>query len=149
MPRTASLQGLSLADLQRAIRDRQRAVSRLERKRAKLLRKLDDLERRIAAVTGSGRVGRGGRRRNATSLPEAIAQVLSQAAGPMNVGDIAEKVQASGYRSGSANFRAIVNQALIKDKRFMSASRGMYQMDGAAARDSKPRARRRTAKRKK
>jgi hypothetical protein len=46
----------------------------------------------------------------------------------MNVGDIAERAKASGYKSNSANFRGIVNQTLIKDKRFVSASRGMYKV---------------------
>ena len=44
------------------------------------------------------------------------------------VARIAEAVQRGGYRSNSANFRAIVNQTLIKDKRFGSAGRGMYQL---------------------
>ena len=39
-----------------------------------------------------------------------------------------QKVQAAGYRSGSANFRGIINQTLIKDKRFGKAERGMYQL---------------------
>jgi hypothetical protein len=46
----------------------------------------------------------------------------------MKVGDIADAVQSKGYRSNSANFRGIVNQALIKDKRFGAASRGLYQL---------------------
>jgi hypothetical protein len=44
------------------------------------------------------------------------------------VGDIVDKVLATDYRSHSANFRGIVNQTLIKDKRFTSAGRGMYQL---------------------
>ena len=38
----------------------------------------------------------------------------------------------SGYRSNSANFRSIVNQTLIKDKRFGSAGRGVYQLKKAS-----------------
>jgi hypothetical protein len=55
---------------------------------------------------------------------------LSSARSLVSVGDIAERVQASGYRSSSANFRGIVNQALVKDKRFVSTARGMYGLRG-------------------
>jgi hypothetical protein len=41
-------------------------------------------------------------------------------------------VQKSGYRSNSANFRSIVNQTLIKErKRFGQAGRGIYQLKKA------------------
>ena len=43
--------------------------------------------------------------------------------------DIVDGVLGSGYRSSSANFRGIVNQTLIKEKKkFTSPSRGMYQL---------------------
>ena len=153
MPRPSAVLSMSLDDLQRVIRDRQRALAKLERKRAKLQRKLDDLDRHIAHVSGSARGGRGSRPRNEMSLSEAIAQVLGRAGGALRVRDIAEKVQALGYRSGSANFRGMVNIALIKEKRFKSAGRGVYQLDGATAgvrkRGNGKRKTRRKAKRKK
>jgi hypothetical protein len=141
-------------DLERTIHERRRDLQRLERKRAKLQRKLDQLDRKITSLSGSapggGRSGgRGSRPRNETSLSEAIAQVLSKAGGAMNVGEIAAKVQAGGYRSGSANFRSIVNQRLITEKQFKSAGRGMYQLDSAAGAASKMRKTRRKVQRKK
>jgi hypothetical protein len=51
---------------------------------------------------------------------------------PMKVGDITDAAQKAGYRSNSANFRSIVNQTLIKDKRFSSAGRGVYQLKKSA-----------------
>jgi hypothetical protein len=124
-------------DLEQTIRQRRRDLQKLERKRAKVQRKLDQLDRRITSLAGSApggdrRGGRGSRPRNETSLSEAIAQVLSKAGAAMNVGEIAKKVQAAGYRSGSANFRSIVNQRLIGEKQFKNAGRGIYQLDGAA-----------------
>jgi hypothetical protein len=47
---------------------------------------------------------------------------------PMRVGDITDAVHNAGYRSSSANFRGIVNQTLIKDKRFVAPERGLYQL---------------------
>jgi len=37
-------------------------------------------------------------------------------------------VLAGGYRSTSPQFKAIVNQTLIKEKRFVSAARGIYRL---------------------
>jgi len=72
--------------------------------------------------------GGGGRGRNEQSLVKMIEGVLGKTGKPMNVGDIAAEVQRRGYKSNSANFRAIVNQTLIKEKQFSQASRGMYQL---------------------
>jgi hypothetical protein len=124
--------GLTLAQLERLMRTRRTELARLGRKRDKLQKKLDAIDERINEVSGgavNGRsAGSGRRARNESSLQDTIHQVLSKAGGAMSVGDIVNKVMASGYRSNSANFRGIVNQTLIKDKRFGSSARGMYQL---------------------
>jgi hypothetical protein len=107
------------------------AVRKLERLRATYQRKLDKVDRKIAALSGSGRGG-GRRARNETNLSDAIAGVLSRASAPLRVGDIMAKVQAAGYRSGSANFRGMVNIALIKDRRFVREGRGVYRLRGTS-----------------
>ena len=132
MARPRSTDGLSLAQLERLMQSRRTELTRLTRQRDKVQKKLDTLNDRISEISG-GMVGgtRGGggtRARNAANLPEVIHQVLSKSGAAVSVGDIMDKVRAAGYRSNSANFRGIVNQALIKDKRFTSASRGMYQL---------------------
>jgi hypothetical protein len=61
------------------------------------------------------------------SLNETMAEVLKTKGGPMKVAEIADAVLATGYKTNSANFRGIVNQTLIKDKRFASTgARGSY-----------------------
>jgi hypothetical protein len=133
MARPRSTVDLSLAQLERLMQSRRTELTKLTRDRDKLQKKLDALNDRISEIsggmTGGTRGGGGGTRaRNAMNLPEVIHQVLSKSGGAMSVGDIMDKVKAGGYRSNSANFRGIVNQALIKDKRFTSSSRGMYQL---------------------
>jgi hypothetical protein len=137
MARPASTTGLTLAQLERLMRTRRTELARLTRKRDGLQRRLDAIDSKIDALSGGAATngssagaggGRGRRARNAASLQDTIHQVLSKAGGAMSVGDIVAKVLATGYRSNSANFRGIVNQTLIKDKRFSSASRGMYQV---------------------
>lgn len=126
---------LSIAELERLLEERRSSVAKLQKRRDELQAKLDDLDREIAAAGGGSRGPggpgerpartAGGRARNATSLGDAIAAAMD-GKGPMSVGDILDAVTAGGYRSTSANFRGIVNQTLIKDKRFHSASRGNY-----------------------
>ncbi len=132
---------LTIADLERMLEERRSSVVELQKKRDALQEKVDELDEQIAAAGGSVRAtkasapatkarrGRtaGGRVRNEASLGDSIAAVMA-GKGPMTVGDIMDGVVASGYRSGSANFRGIVNQTLIKDQRFQSSSRGSYVM---------------------
>jgi hypothetical protein len=132
MARPRSTVDLSLAQLERLMQSRRTELTRLSRERDKLQKKLDTLDERISEISGGmmrgTRGGGGTRARNAMNLPDVIHQVLTKTGAAMSVGDIMEKVQAGGYRSTSANFRGIVNQTLIKDKRFTSSSRGMYQL---------------------
>jgi hypothetical protein len=130
MARPPSLTNLSIAQLQQIIASRKNEITRLERQRAKAARKVSQIDARIEALGGSmrGRNGTGGRVRNDKSLPEMLLGVLSKSSKSMGVGDIADAVRAGGYKTNSANFRSIVNQTLIKDKRFSSAGRGLYQL---------------------
>jgi hypothetical protein len=152
MPRTSLLSRLSVENLKRLIDDRERDLKRLLKQRAKLEKQLRAIDRMIATVAGDGVVGQArgmgsGRRRNSETLPAVIARVLEKAGQPMKVGDIAQQVERAGYQSSSANFRGIVNQALVKDKRFISPARGLYSVKiprkGAASPSALPRERRR------
>lgn len=128
-----SLANLSVEDLQAEIRGRQRKGKSLLKKRAKLAARLAVIDRQLADIGlsagstrgGGARRGPGSRARNAVSLPEALAAVMSTDKA-MSVSDLAKKVRDKGYNSNSANFNTIVNQALVKDKRFKNVSRGQY-----------------------
>ena len=130
MARPSSLNSLSIAQLKNIIASRESEISRLERQRAKIARKLSQIDSRIISLGGDGRMRAtvSGRVRNAKSLPEMLVSVLSKSSKAMGVGDIADAVRSGGYKTNSANFRGIVNQTLIKDKRFNSAARGVYQL---------------------
>ncbi len=131
---------MSVQQLEKALESRRRELDKLEGKRRSLEKRLKAVDERIAEIAGArvaangrrggGRAWRGrtARARNEQSLPAAIQGVLAKAGGPMKVTDIAEAVQAGGYRSNAANFRSLVNQTLIKDARFTSAKRAYYQV---------------------
>jgi hypothetical protein len=129
MPRGKSI--LSISELERMLNDNKSSLQRLRKQRAEAQRKVDAIDREMARLDGGAggrRGGAGGRARNELSLVAAIQNVLKKKE-PMGVGDIVDGVQALGYRSSSANFRGIVNQTLIKEKKhFTSPGRGMYQL---------------------
>lgn len=128
MARPSTGANLSLTDLQSILESRRTELNRLRKQRTKIQRDLDAIDRQINKIEGSGG-GRGGSRvRNPKSLNDTLEDVLRSNGKPMKVGDIVDAVKATGYRSNSANFRGIVNQTLIKDKRFGAAERGMYQI---------------------
>jgi len=137
MARRANGSGMSIAQLEQLLAGRRQELNAKQREHSKVLARLQELEADIRRLGGSaGRRGRGGagggtRARNAKSLIETLEDVL-KGGKPMKVGDIADAAQKTGYRSNSANFRSIVNQTLIKDKRFGSAGRGVYQLKKSA-----------------
>ena len=141
MARPASGTNLTIAQLQRVLNDKKAELDKLYRHRSTLQKKMNLLDRQIERVNGGAdglRLGRGmgggggggTRARNEHSLLDTIENVLRSAGKPLKVGDIMDGVIATGYRSGSANFRGIINQTLIKDKRFGQVERGTYELKG-------------------
>ena len=135
MARPSSGAGLAIADLQRILDQKQHELKKLYKRRTQAERELDAIEREIGKIEGNGRGGRrgaGSRARNDKSLADTLEDVLRAGGKAMSVGDIMEAVLATGYRSNAANFRGIINQQLIKEKkRFTKAERGMYQVKGS------------------
>lgn len=122
----ASLNTMSMAELQAELQRRERGVRKLERRRERLLGELAQVDTELAAVgalSASGGVRR--RPRNEMNLVDSLAQVLDGKT--MSVTDVTAEVQKAGYLTTAANFRTIVNQALIREKKvFKKISRGQY-----------------------
>ena len=125
MARRPRLAAMSIADLHAEIRRRERGSKSLLRRRQTLLKKIAVLDAQIAAVgVAANGVGRT-RPRNEMSLVEALRQALKGKT--MGVSDAAEAVQKAGYRTSAANFRTMVNAALLTRKnKFKRVERGMY-----------------------
>lgn len=140
MARPASGTNLTIAQLQRVLEDKKSEVNKLMRQRSELQKRMNLIDRQIERVGGGALNGlrrgltAGGRARNDRSLLDTIEGVLRDNGKPMRVPEILDAVLATGYRSGSANFRGIINQTLIKDKRFGQVQRGIYELksDGAS-----------------
>jgi hypothetical protein len=121
-------EGLTIQQLEALLAQRRRKVTTLLSRQAQIEQRLEAVKEQIRALGGVSAGGNAVRARNAVSLVTAIEQVLSKSRKPMRVGEITEKVLAGGYRSTSPQFRAIVNQTLIKEKGFVSAGRGIYRL---------------------
>jgi hypothetical protein len=129
MPPAKNGSALTIAELEKMLNQRRRKLTTLHKQRGRLQKQLQDIDHEIASLSGGKGIAGGAiRARNAVSLVAAMDAVLKQAGAPMSVGDILHGVQRSGYTSHSANFRALINQTLIKEKRFVQTSRGMYQL---------------------
>jgi hypothetical protein len=97
------------------------------------VRKLAQLDAQLEASGGAGGRARGRKRRgrrvrrarNKVSLAGTLVKVLS-ATKPATVMQAMEAVKQAGYKTKSRTFRTIVNQTLLKDKRFKKAKRGQY-----------------------
>lgn len=131
-----SLTGLSLTELQSEIRKREKRVNGLMNKRAAILKQLQNVDAEIASYGGAVRSASGrmtGRKRpkNDSNLADALVNVLRNKV--LSVTDVAQAVQKAGYITTSPNFRTIVNQTLLKDKRIKKISRGKYTAKGGSA----------------
>ncbi|MEQ8768871.1 MAG: hypothetical protein RIB60_00025 [Phycisphaerales bacterium] len=126
----AGLSSVSTDALTTELKRRQRDLDKLVQKRDRLAADLAELDREIATVGGAGGFGitaRGSirrRPRNTTNLADALVAELKGKT--MGVSEVADAVLASGYRTSAANFRTIVNQTLLRDKRIKKISRGQY-----------------------
>lgn len=120
------LGGMSTAELQRELRRREGSVKKLISRRDKLREQLASLEAEIAAEGGVV-VGGGKRHRNEMPLADALAGVLKGKV--MGVTEVARAVQEAGYRTTSTTFRTIVNQTLLRDRRFKKVGRGQYTVE--------------------
>lgn len=123
-PRSGSLASLPMSHLHAEIRRRQRGVGALVRRRDKVAAKLAQLDAKIRELGGAAGGGRT-RPSNSMSLVEALHKTLSGKT--MGVTEAAEAVRKNGYNTNAANFRTMVNQALIKHKnKFKKVDRGQY-----------------------
>ena len=145
------LQSRSIEELKSEIRKRERQLGTLLKKRATLVAPLEEINAEILEMGGvAGVLPDAGRKRhrNDANLADALANLLAKKT--MSVTEAAEKVQEAGYKTTSPNFRTIVNQTLLRDKRFKRIGRGQYTSDPsakAASTGSKKRTKKRNTRR--
>ena len=124
-----ALSGMTISRLESMLKQQRSKKKELLRERNRIAAQLDKINRQIAGLNGSASVSSSGRARNSMSLVATLESVLEKQSKGLSVSDILVAVQASGYKSSSPNFRGIVNQTLIKErKKFVALSRGVYAL---------------------
>jgi hypothetical protein len=125
--RTGALKAASVPELHAELQRRSRVLGELKRKRGRLVRELARVDRQIAEYGPAGEPLRRKRPKNPVILVDALKRVLNNRT--LSVTKAAEAVQRAGYKTTSENFRTIVNQTLIGNKKaFKKVSRGMYTL---------------------
>ena len=115
----------SVAELeQMLVAARQTELKRLTERRDQLAAELAELDRQVDSLGGEsrGRLVRkrrpgGGRARNQPSLKKVVLDILQKSKKPLSTDDIMERVQASGYRSSSDEFRKVLYLNLFNLKK--------------------------------
>ena len=132
------LESLTTEELKRELDRRQGELNRLTTRRSRLAEQLAEIEAQIRSMGGeNGPVSRETRRqaqprvprvrsKNEITLSDAMAMAVEVRA-TVTPTEVAQLVQANGYRSTSKNFAMMVANALAKDKRFRRLSRGQYE----------------------
>lgn len=139
-PGAASLLRVSTSILLKEVGRRERQANQLVGERDSLIARLDEINAELAnfdVAPSAGAApssaprragGRGGKRgprpKNKTTLEGAMVSVIRTKV--MGVSEIAAAVKKSGYKTNAANFRTMVNQTLIKSKKFKKIERGRY-----------------------
>lgn len=130
-----ALNGLTIAKLENMLNQQRSKKKELMQERAKIQSQLEKIDRQIASLDGGAgggggsTGGTGSRPRNEKSLVAVLQEVLEKQPKGLSVGDIVDAVTNAGYKSSSPNFRGIINQTLIKEKKkFHAVERGVYAM---------------------
>lgn len=148
----AKLDEIPINEIQAELRRRQKDVSGLQKKRDRLAAQLAELDMQLAdlgyAQEGmQGIMGVPGRRRPRNEMPltDALVELLKDKT--LSVTEAAIEVQKAGYKTTSPNFRTIVNQTLLRDKRIKRVGRGLYTSSSTAGGSKKTTRKKRRSRR--
>lgn len=113
---------MTVAQLERALENKRSRLSELTTKREKLQKQLAKTESEIASLAGRGVAeGTGVRRRrrrpkNAKSLRAYVLEILGRSKKGLTIAELDDRVQATGYKSKSRNFRNVLYQCLYNSE---------------------------------
>mgnify|MGYP000881398065 CR=1 FL=1 len=114
---------MNTRDIEAELRRRRRGVTALIQKRDSLRARLAEVEQQLRGAGGAEKTRI--RPQNEMNPVEALKKVLTGKT--MGVTQVADAVQKAGYKTFAANFRTIVNQTVIKNRKlFKKIARGQY-----------------------
>ncbi len=133
MPRS-KLSTVSLGQLQQEIERRQKMLPKLIAQRDALNEEIADLQglaepsiQKYAKPKAASRKTGRRRAKNKISLVDALSQVM-KGKPKVSVSEAMEGVLSAGYKTKSKAFRPLVNQTLLKNKKFKNVGRGEFRL---------------------
>ena len=134
MPRP-KLSTMSIAALRQEIERRQKLLPKLIAQRDALNREIADLQGSAAAqaqkaakpAVAPTKTRKRRMPKNTLRLADALA-VFMKGKKKVTIGDAMEGVLAAGYKSNARDFRSVVNNMLLTDKRFKKTGRGVFAL---------------------
>ena len=132
--RRSRLSTIAIADLRQEIQRRQKMLPKLIAQRDALNREIAELHglakpavQKETKPQAASRKTRRRRAKNKISLADALSQFMKGKA-KVTIAEAMEGVLSAGYKTKSKAFRPLVNQTLLKDKRFKSVGRGEFAL---------------------
>jgi hypothetical protein len=124
---------LSLADLERLLKERQAHLDTLLKNRDELqagIARLDAQMQALLEFRGKGRSLSRPRASNETPLRDVVISVLGKKKKGLSLQDLAEQVLATGYQSNSRNFANVVYQCVYHHPDIVhDDATGLYRLD--------------------
>ena len=132
--RPSRLSTVSLAVLQQEIQRRQKLLPKLVAQRDTLNEEIAELEsvaqlvvHKQAKPQTASKKTRRGLGENKIGLADTLSQFMKGKT-KVTIAEALDGVLAAGYKSGSKNFRGLVNHTLLKNKRFKNVGRGEFTL---------------------
>ena len=134
MPRS-KLSKMRIADLRQEIERRQKLLPKLMAQRDALSREIAELQssatpqaRKAARPEAAPKKTRGRHQaKNKVGLADALA-VFMKGKKKVTIAEAIAGVLAAGYKTKSGDFRGVVNNMLLTDKRFKNVARGVFTL---------------------
>lgn len=128
---------LSVAVLERMLDKKKSTLQVLTSRRDKLQKDLAKVEEKILSLEGRRGGGvslvRRKRPKNNQSLSAVVTDILSKSRTGYTLSELADKVLATGYKSGSSNFKNVLYQCLYNSPSFThEAESGTYKLKRTA-----------------
>ena len=127
---------LSVSALERMLSRRRTQLERLTRRRESLQRQIEKVDRQIGQIGGRNGSDLGvhkkvrRRPRNSKPLTEVVVEVLKKHKAGLALGQLSDKVLATGYKSHSGDFKNVVYQCLYNNRKTIvhDEKAGVYKL---------------------
>lgn len=130
MTRTAA--GMSVTELEKILDERKHLLHELAKRRDQMQKELEKIDEQIQEIVGVGakEIRRKKRPKNEMPLRDVVMDVLGKSKKGFTLPDLEIKVNESGYKSASKNFKNVLYQCLYNTEGVVhDDSTGCYRLE--------------------